>query len=98
MANEDENANLHYIASKIWEERCLTQHTELHVVAALLVPSNHAVKIIDVTTELSFSTLMHRFFDKYINQENKSIAIKQWLAFRDQEDGFYKTEMLEVSA
>ena len=91
MAKEDEDSemDLHHIAEIVWEDRYLSQITELHVVAALLVPQNHNIQVIGVSTSQAFFSIMHRFFAEYLNVEEAKSAMKQWLSFRNQEDGFY---------
>lgn len=89
MADEDEDADLHHIAKVIWEKRYYTQIIELHVVAALLLLSNHNIKVVDLTTEYSFPQLMSRFFERYVCSEDSFFAMKHWFAFRDREDGFH---------
>ena len=88
-ANEDDETDLNHIAQVIWEDRYLSQITELHVVAALLLPQNHAIKVLGVSTEPTFAPLMHRFFNQHLTSAEAATAMKQWLAFRDQEDGFH---------
>ena len=71
MAKEDEDSemDLHHIAEITWEDRYLSQITELHVVAALLVPQNHNIQVIGVSTSQAFFSIMHRFFAEYLNVE-----------------------------
>ena len=59
------------------------------MVASLLLPQNRTIKVVGVTTEHAFSSIMHRFFARYLNAEDSIVAMRQWLAFRDQEDGFH---------
>ena len=91
MAEEesDSEADLYHIAHVVWEDRYLSQITELHVVASLLLPQNRTIKVVGVTTEHAFSSIMHRFFARYLNAEDSIVAMRQWLAFRDQEDEFH---------
>ncbi len=77
MTKEEDDSNLQYIADVVWEDRYLTQITELHVVAALLIPQNHNIKVIEVFTEQAFSFIMHRFFGQYLKVEDARLVIKQ---------------------
>jgi hypothetical protein len=49
--------------------------TELHVMTALLLSQNHAIKMIEISTEQAFSSIMHRFFDQYA--EESRLVMKQ---------------------
>ena len=78
MANEtDEETDLHHIVEVIWEDRYLQQIDELHVAAALLLPQNHAIKMIEVTFEHTFSSLMHKFFHRYLTTTDAAVAMKE---------------------
>jgi hypothetical protein len=52
--------------------RYLSQITKLHVMTALLLSQNHAIRVIEVITEQAFSLIMHKFFDQYIKKEESS--------------------------
>jgi len=80
---------LTHIADVIWEDRMLNQSTTLHVVSALLLPRNHDIKVVGLTTSPAFNTIMMSFFVRYTSSPHDAgSAMKQWLAFRSQIDGF----------
>ncbi len=80
---------LKHIADDIWKLRLLQQSTSLHVVAALLLPQSHDIKVVGLTVSSTFSSIMLTFFDRYSScRSDATSAMKQWLAFRTQTDGF----------
>ncbi len=91
MTKEEENADLLYIADVIWEDRYLSQIKELHVMTALLLSQNHAIKMIEISTKQAFSPIMHKFFDQYVKKnEYARLVMKEWLSFRDQKIEFHQ--------
>jgi hypothetical protein len=75
--DEDNETDVRLIAQNVWEERYLSQIVDIHVIAALLILINHAIKIVDVSTVHAFSSIMHRFFNHHINAEDATIVMKQ---------------------
>ena len=68
----------------------LKQFTELHVVSALLFPSNYAIQLVGLSAENAFNPIMYRFFTKYLpNEEEAALATKQWLEYCHQEHAFH---------
>ena len=83
---------LNHIANHVWKNRVLSQSTSLHIVAALLLSRNQNIMIIDLTARSTFNAIMMSFFEKHVNDHHDvELAMKQWLAFKDQIDGFRST-------
>lgn len=83
-----EHANLPHIVNTIWDERYLTQITELHVAAYLLNPTNHARTAAGQSPITAFSSIMLWFFREYA-PGHEAVCMQGFWAFREQRDGFF---------
>ena len=70
--------DLAYIVDTLWDNRYLTQITELHVVATLLVPEKHAVKLIEQTPEHAFDSIITRFFQQYAPPDQVTTCMRDF--------------------
>ena len=86
-----EHAQIPYIIDRLWDERYLTQVTELYIVATLLRPINFIKQQVGVTPATAFGDIMTRFFQHYTTGKETEYMRDFW-AFRDQRDGFFSHE------
>ena len=84
--------DLQPLPEHVWEDRFLTQCTPLHITAALLLPENWNTEVVGVTTRSGFNSIMMEFFERYAgspaSHESALSAMKEWLDFRSQINGF----------
>ena len=86
------DCQLPFIVHTLWDQRFLTQVTELHVIAALLIPRNYAVTSIGQTPEAAFGGFMTRFFQQYTPPEQLTNCMRDFWAFRARKNAFFPHE------
>ena len=93
-ANEygTEQCQLPFIINTLWDQRFLTQITELHIVATLLDPRKFAVKSVGQTPESAFGEFMTRFFQRYAPPDDLATCMRDFWAFRNQTYAFFPHE------
>ena len=85
----NDETNLNHIVTITWKNKYFNQIIKFHVIAVLLLPQNHVIKMIEMSFKLSFFIIMHDFFHRHFVSTDAVLVMKEWLAFHDQKDGFH---------
>lgn len=83
---------LSFIVETLWDQRYLTQITELHVIATLLIPRNYATTSVGQTSKIAFEDFMTRFFQQYASPNQLINCMRDFWAFRARKNAFFSHE------
>ena len=73
-----QQCNLPFIVNTLWDQRFLTQSTDLHVIATLLVQRNRAIKKGGQTPESGFGAFVTGFFQRFAPSDQIAMCIRDF--------------------
>ncbi len=83
-----EKAVLPHLIKTVWHTRFEKQTQKIYLQVTLFIPAHHSAIMIEFTPKVEFGKLMTELFKKYVSGYEKTF-FRDWLAFRDQRDGFH---------